>query len=173
MSSNDKKPSQRKGFEWRRRYKRQRSSIYFLPAKYTAILMLLLTAALSLVPYAGKLAWIVPFIFLFMESDSRFLAAVSAQTGLWTFFRSFVVLLMEIIHQVLQQRAYESRSESAIIAALTDTRWATVSTGVSIAYYLIMLLFLIFAWYYYLARIPGLAGLTDRLVDRLLPKGKG
>ena len=166
---NDSKPPQKKGYEWRRRYRRQKTSIFYLPGKYTVALMLLITAALSFVPYLGKLAWIAPFLFLLFERESRFLAFVSAETGLLTFLRSFIVIAMELIQQILLQRAYSSRSDSAIIAALTDTRWATVVNGVNVAYYVLMLLFLILAWSYYAVRIPGLAKLADRFVDQLLP----
>lgn len=172
MAQDNKQKKDKVRYVWRRRYKRQKSSIFFLPAKYTAIIMLLSAAAITLVPYLGAMAWIIPFLFLILERDSRFLGFVSAQAGLWTFARSFIVLLMDLIEGFLQHRAFRSRSESAIINALTDTRWASISAGVNVIYYLIMILFIIMAWYYYAARIPGLAALSDKAVNRLFPRGR-
>lgn len=171
--ASDKNNKPGKGrYVWRRRYRRQKSSIFFLPAKYTAIIMLLTAAAITMVPYLGAMAWIIPFLFLLLERDSRFLGFVSAQAGLWTFARSFIVLLMDLIEGFLEHRAFRSRSESAIISALTDTRWSNISAGVNVIYYLIMILFLVMAWYYYAARIPGLAALADKAVNRLFPTKK-
>lgn len=100
-------------------FNRHKSSIAFIAAKYPTIIMYFLSSIFLFIPYVGVLAWVIAFLFFFKEESSEFLRLHAAQIGFIMMLYSVVTLILAIIGDFILSSANSSRSEVAIINALT------------------------------------------------------
>ena len=100
-------------------FNRHKSSIAFIAAKYPTIIMYFLSSIFLFIPYVGVLAWVIAFLFFFKEESSEFLRLHAAQIGFIMMLYSVVTLIFAIIGDFILSSANSSRSEVAIINALT------------------------------------------------------
>ena len=100
-------------------FNRHKSSIAYIAAKYSTIIMYFLSSIFLFIPYVGVLAWLIAFLFFFREESSEFLRLHAAQIGFIMMLYSVVALILDIIGDFILSSATSSRKEAAIINAMT------------------------------------------------------
>ncbi len=148
-------------------YKRHKSSIGYLAAKYPVVLMYILSTAVIFIPYIGIFAWLVAFLFFFQERDSKLIRVHSAQNGFALMVYSVINLILTIIGNAVMNSAINSRNDAAIINAVSVQ--ANLNTAIRVLQFVFLLInvvMIILAYNYKFFNFPGLGKLAHRLHDR-------
>lgn len=152
------------------KYKRHKSTIGYLAAKYIAVLMYILSTIVLFIPYVGVFAWLVAFVFFYLEKDSEMVRLHSAQNGFLLLIYSIVDLLLKVIADVFIRMALSSRSEVAYMNALVlQSHFNTAMRIVALIILILNLLMIFFAYNYRFLNLPGLSKLAKALHDKTKP----